>query len=96
MRVGAQGASELVVGAQSSSGATLSLYGQGSGTAAAQAREQGKLPPPEVKWAKSRVHADKGILTLHGAAATAGSGDGTAVVASCSEGEGPRRRRGAS
>ncbi|GAQ88744.1 hypothetical protein KFL_004560050 [Klebsormidium nitens] len=81
-----EGASELVVGAQSSSGATLSLYGQGSGTAAAQAREQGKLPPPEVKWAKSRVHADKGILTLHGAAATAGSGDGTAVVASCSEG----------
>jgi hypothetical protein len=85
--IGVQGASELVVGGRDSGGATLSLYGQGSGKQAEEARAQGKLPPPEVKWAKTRVHGDKGILTLHGAASSAGSGDGSVVVASCSEGD---------
>lgn len=81
-----EGASQLVVGTEDISGASLYMYGAAGGKAAADAKGQGKLPPPEIKWGKHQVHDRRSILTLAAAPASYGSGDGSIIVASCSEG----------
>lgn len=81
-----EGASQLLVAAEDISGASLYMYAAGGGKVAAEAKAQGKLPPPEIKWEKHQVHDRKNIITIASAAASYGSGDGSILVASCSEG----------
>uniref|UniRef100_A0A0D6R247 Anaphase-promoting complex subunit 4 WD40 domain-containing protein n=1 Tax=Araucaria cunninghamii TaxID=56994 RepID=A0A0D6R247_ARACU len=75
-------ASQLLVGAHNISGSSLYMYGE----TAQKPSEGSKMPLPEVKWVKERVHDKKGILTLVGTSATYGSADGSTIIASCSEG----------
>lgn len=49
-------------------------------------KTQPKLPLPEIKWERHKVHDKKAILTLFGTSATYGSADGSTIIASCSEG----------
>ncbi|XP_027362472.1 transducin beta-like protein 2 isoform X3 [Abrus precatorius] len=49
-------------------------------------KPQAKLPLPEIKWERHKVHDKKAILTLFGTSATYGSADGSTIIASCSEG----------
>lgn len=81
-----EGAAQLVVACQNISGAGLYMFGTGEGKAAALAREQGKLPLPEIKWDKQQIHGKQNILTLVNATASYGTGDNSIIVASCSEG----------
>eukprot|EP00249_Psilotum_nudum_P018856 c26990_g1_i1 orf=583-1905(-) len=81
-----EGASQLVIATQDISGASLLMYGAPGGKVVAEAKENGKLPVPEVKWEKHQVHNKKSIVTLVAATASYGSGDGSIIVASCSEG----------
>ncbi|KAG6551374.1 hypothetical protein Mapa_007020 [Marchantia paleacea] len=81
-----EGASQLVVATQDIGGAGLCMFASGGGKAAADAKQQGKLPLPEIKWEKQHVHDQRNIITLIGAPASYGSGDGSVIVASCSEG----------
>lgn len=79
-------ASQLVVGAHNISGSSLYMYAEEARKPSEEANQQSKLPLPELKWEKDRVHDKKGILTLFGTSATYGSADGSMIVASCSEG----------
>ncbi|KAL2635592.1 hypothetical protein R1flu_007071 [Riccia fluitans] len=81
-----EGASQLIVATQDIGGAGLCMFASGGGKAAADAKQQGKLPLPEIKWEMSHIHDQKNIISLVGAPASHGSGDGSVVVASCSEG----------
>lgn len=82
-----EGASQLVVSTQDIGGAGLCMFAAGNGKAAAEAKAQGKLPLPEIKWDKQHIHGKNNIITLVGAPSSYGSGDGSVVVASCSEGK---------
>lgn len=84
-----EGASQLVVATQDLSGTGLCMYASAGGKAAAVAKEQGKLPLPEIKWEQKNVHDKRGIVSLVGAPASYGSGTGGVLVASCSEGNLP-------
>ncbi|KAF6168840.1 hypothetical protein GIB67_042147 [Kingdonia uniflora] len=75
------GASSLVVAAQTLSGSSLYMY---SGTSE-DTKQQTKLPLPEIKWEHRKVHEEKAIITLVGTSASYGSADGTTIIASCSE-----------
>ncbi|XP_057827177.1 uncharacterized protein LOC131038678 [Cryptomeria japonica] len=79
-------ASQLVVGAHNISGSSLSMYGEAARKSSEDVNEHSKLPLPEVKWEKQKVHDKKGILTLVGISATYGNADGSTIIASCSEG----------
>ncbi len=79
-----EGASQLVVATQDLSGAGLCMYASAGGKVAAVAKEQGKLPLPEIKWEQKNVHSKNSIVTLVGATASQGGG---VLLASCSEGE---------
>ncbi|KAI5059344.1 hypothetical protein GOP47_0025663 [Adiantum capillus-veneris] len=81
-----EGASQLVIATENISGASLFMYAAAGGKAAADAKGQGKLPPPDIKWEKHQVHDRKNIISLAAASASYGSGDGSIVIASCSEG----------
>ncbi|KAH7425011.1 hypothetical protein KP509_11G036800 [Ceratopteris richardii] len=81
-----EGASQLVVATENISGASLFMYAAAGGKAAAEAKVQGKLPPPEIKWEKHQVHDRRNIISLASASASYGSGDGSIIIASCSEG----------
>lgn len=81
-----EGASQLVVATENISGASLFMYAAAGGKIAADAKGQGKLPPPEIKWEKHQVHDRRNIIALASASASYGSGDGSIIVASCSEG----------
>jgi WD40 repeat protein len=81
-----EGASQLVVATQDLSGTGLCMYASAGGQAAAAAKEQGKLPLPDVKWELKNVHNKKGIVSLMGAPSTYGSGNGGVLVVSSSEG----------
>ncbi|MBA0553291.1 hypothetical protein Golob_012483, partial [Gossypium lobatum] len=48
--------------------------------------QQSKLPLPQVKWEHHKIHDKQAILTLTGATASYGTGDGSTIIASCSEG----------
>lgn len=82
-----EGTSQLVVATENIAGASLFMYGTAEGKAVTDAKGQAKLPPPEVKWEKDQVHDRRNIITLSSAAAKYGTGDGSIIVASCSEGK---------
>lgn len=68
------------------SGTGLCMYSSAGGEAASAAKEQGKLAQPEIKWELKNVHGKKGIVSLVGAPAIFGNGNGGVILASCSEG----------
>lgn len=77
--------SSIVVATQALIGSSLYLYGEENSTASEQ-KQQGKLPLPCIKWENHKVHEKRAILNLSVATATYGTGDGSAIIASCSEG----------
>ncbi|KAF8413046.1 hypothetical protein HHK36_001020 [Tetracentron sinense] len=80
------GASSIVVAAQTLSGSSLYMYGEENAKTANETKQQPKLPLPEIKWAHHKVHEKKAILTLVGTTSSYGSADGSTIIASCSEG----------
>ncbi|XP_044503727.1 transducin beta-like protein 2 [Mangifera indica] len=79
-------ASSIVVATHNLSGCSLYMYGDEKTKSVNENKQQAKLPLPEVKWEHHKVHEKRAILTLCGATSTYGSGDGSAIIASCSEG----------
>ncbi|KAF3439984.1 hypothetical protein FNV43_RR18262 [Rhamnella rubrinervis] len=79
-----EGASSIVVASQTLSGCSLYLYGEGKPSN--ETKQQTKLPLPEIKWERHKVHDSRGILTLYGTTANYGTADGSTIIASCSEG----------
>ena len=78
--------SSVVVASQALSGASLHMYAEEKGKSSGGGKQQDKLPLPEIKWEHNKVHDKHGILNLFGTTASYGSADGSAVIASCSEG----------
>ncbi|GAU13173.1 hypothetical protein TSUD_179160 [Trifolium subterraneum] len=78
-------ASSIVVSSHSLSGCSLYMYGEEK-PKASEDKPQAKLPLPEIKWQHHKVHDKKAIITMFGTSATYGSADGSALIASCSEG----------
>lgn len=78
--------SSLVVASQTLSGSSLYMYSEEKAKATNEAKQQIKLPLPEIKWEHHKVHESRAILTLSGTAATYGTADGTTILVSCSEG----------
>lgn len=76
-----EGETSVVVAAQTLSGSSLYMYADVSAP-----KQQAKIPHPEIKWEHHKVHDRRSVLTLVGASATFGSGDGSTILASCSEG----------
>ncbi|XP_039139048.1 transducin beta-like protein 2 [Dioscorea cayenensis subsp. rotundata] len=76
-----EGETSVVVAAQTLSGSSLYMYADVSAP-----KQQVKIPHPEIKWEHHKVHDRSSVLTLVGASATFGSGDGSTILASCSEG----------
>ncbi|EPS67113.1 hypothetical protein M569_07661, partial [Genlisea aurea] len=73
----------IVVASQTLSGSSLFMYGEEKPKSSTG---DAKLPLPQIKWEHHKVHDKKAILTLIGSKSTYGSGDGSTIVASCSEG----------
>ena len=79
-------ASSVVVASQALAGtASLYMYGEEKPKNSDESKQQTKLPLPEMKWERHKVHDKNGILTLFGSAATYGSADGSTIIASSSE-----------
>ncbi|XP_027362466.1 transducin beta-like protein 2 isoform X2 [Abrus precatorius] len=78
-------ASSVVVASHTLSGCSLYMYGEEK-PKTSENKPQAKLPLPEIKWERHKVHDKKAILTLFGTSATYGSADGSTIIASCSEG----------
>lgn len=81
----ADDASSIVVSSHSLTGCSLYMYGEEK-PKVSEDKSQAKLPLPEIKWEHRKVHDKKAIITMFGASATYGSADGSALIASCSEG----------
>ncbi|KAG0503052.1 hypothetical protein HPP92_003124 [Vanilla planifolia] len=82
-----EGASSLVVAAQILSGSSLYMYGDVILKPAGDCnKQQAKVPAPEIKWEHHKIHGMRSVLTLVGVPATYGTGDGSVITASCSEG----------
>ncbi|KAJ6404669.1 hypothetical protein OIU85_020746 [Salix viminalis] len=79
-------ASSVVVASQTLSGSSLYMWGEEKVKAADDSKQQPKLPLPDIKWGHHKIHENRAVLTLVGTASTYGSGDGSTIVASCSEG----------
>lgn len=79
------GASSVVVAAQVLSGSSLYMYGDVT-TKPSGDGKQGKLPSPEIKWEHQKVHDQRSVLTMTAVSSTYGHGNGSTIVASCSEG----------
>ncbi|ERN13312.1 transducin beta-like protein 2 [Amborella trichopoda] len=79
-------ASSFVVAAQTISGSALYMYGEANTKTENGTKQQPKLPLPEINWEHHKVHDQRAILTLSGATASYGTGDGSMIIASCSEG----------
>ncbi|GLT51925.1 hypothetical protein SLA2020_252960 [Shorea laevis] len=79
-------ASSVVVASQTLLGCSLYMYGEEKVKASNENKQQSKLPLPEIKWQHHKAHEKRAILTLAGATASYGSGDGSSIIASCSEG----------
>ncbi|KAJ0052969.1 hypothetical protein Pint_00248 [Pistacia integerrima] len=79
-------ASSIVVATHNLSGSSLYMYGEEKTTSVNENKQQAKLPLPEIKWEHHKIHDKRAILTLYGATASYGSGDGCTIIASCSEG----------
>lgn len=73
--------SSIVVAFDTISGSSLYMYGEEK-----QKEQQAKLPLPGIKWEHHNIHEKRSVLTISGATATYGTADGSAVIASCSEG----------
>lgn len=78
-------ASSVIVATHNLSASSLYMFGEEK-PKPSDNKSQTKLPLPEIKWQHHKVHDKKAILTLYGATASYGSGDGSALVVSCSEG----------
>jgi transducin beta-like protein 2 len=83
-----EGSSSVVVAAQPLLGSSLYMYADVSAPPTAENKKQGKLSPPEIKWSHSKIHGKGSVLNLAAAHATYGSGDGSTILISCSEGTG--------
>ncbi|KAB5569099.1 hypothetical protein DKX38_002892 [Salix brachista] len=79
-------ASSVVVASQTLSGSSLYMWGEDKVKAGDDSKQQPKLPLPDIKWEHHKIHENRAVLTLVGTASTYGSGDGSTIVASCSEG----------
>ncbi|PON48381.1 Guanine nucleotide-binding protein, beta subunit [Parasponia andersonii] len=79
-------ASSVVVASQTMSGCSLYMYGEEKPKPSDGTKQQTKLPLPEIKWERHKIHDKRGVLTLSGTSATYGSADGSTIIASCSEG----------
>ncbi|GLU00479.1 hypothetical protein SLE2022_178460 [Rubroshorea leprosula] len=79
-------ASSVVVASQTLSGGNLYMYGEEKVKTSNDNKQQSKFPLPEIKWEHQKVHEKRAILTLAGTTASYGSGDGSTIIASCSEG----------
>ncbi|KAK3036019.1 hypothetical protein RJ639_030720 [Escallonia herrerae] len=79
-------ASSVVVASHGLSGSSLYLYAEEKPKSSGETKQQSKLPLPEIKWERHKVHDTRAILTLFGTTATYGSADGSTIIASCSEG----------
>ncbi|XP_057980913.1 uncharacterized protein LOC131166406 [Malania oleifera] len=79
-------ASSIVVASQTLSGSSLYMYGEEKAINASEAKQQSKLPLPEIKWELHKVHEKRAVLTLVGTTASYGTADGSTIIASCSEG----------
>lgn len=79
-------ASSVVVAAQLLSGASLYMYGDVFAKPNGENKQSAKLPLPEIKWVHQKIHDKSSVLTLVGVCATYGSGDGSTIITSCSEG----------
>lgn len=78
--------SSIVVASQMLAGSSLYMYGEEKAKALNETKQQAKLPLPELKWERHKVHEKRAILTLVGTTASYGSADGSTIFASCSEG----------
>lgn len=77
--------SSIVVASHTLSGSSLYMYGEDK-PKTSENKPQTKLPLPEIKWERHKVHDKKAILTMFGTKASYGSADGSTIIASCSEG----------
>ncbi|KAK8487053.1 hypothetical protein V6N13_016277 [Hibiscus sabdariffa] len=77
--------SSLVVASQTVTGCSLYMYEEENPKKGSDESNQQK-PPPQVKWEHHKIHDKQAILTLTGATSSYGTGDGSTIVASCSEG----------
>ncbi|TYH56761.1 hypothetical protein ES332_D08G042900v1 [Gossypium tomentosum] len=68
----ADDSSSIVVASQTVTGCSLYMYGEEN--------------PKKVKWEHHKIHDKQAILTLTRATASYGTGDGSTIIASCSEG----------
>ena len=82
----AEGSSSVVVAAQALLGSSLYMYADVSAPPTAENKQQGKLSPPEIKWSHPKIHGKESVLNVAAARATHGSGDGSTIIISCSEG----------
>ena len=81
-----EGSSSVVVAAQVLLGSSLYMYADVSAPPTAENKQQGKLSPPEIKWSHPKIHGKESVLNVAAARATHGSGDGSTIIISCSEG----------
>ncbi|KAK8630394.1 hypothetical protein V6N13_079190 [Hibiscus sabdariffa] len=77
--------SSIVVASQTVTGCSLYMYEEENPKKGSDESNQQK-PPPQVKWEHHKIHDKQAILTLTGATSSYGTGDGSTIVASCSEG----------
>ncbi|MBA0852568.1 hypothetical protein Goshw_007003, partial [Gossypium schwendimanii] len=83
----ADDSSSIVVASQTVTGCSLYMYGEENPKkGSTDSNQQSKLPLPQVKWEHHKIHDKQAILTLTGATASYGTGDGSTIIASCSEG----------
>lgn len=75
-----------VVACEALVGSSLYMYGEEKPKPPADAKQQAKLPLPEMKWQQHKVHDKRAIITLSRTSATYGNADGSTIIASCSEG----------
>ncbi|CAN1308212.1 Transducin beta-like protein 2 [Linum perenne] len=79
-------ASSVVVASHAMIGSSLYMYGEEKAKTSNDPKQQPKLPLPEIKWQHHKIHDSRAVITLVGAASTYGSGDGSTIIASSSEG----------
>lgn len=77
--------SSVIVSSQSLTGSSLYMYGEEK-PKPSEGNIQDKPPLPGIKWEHHKVHDKRSILTLDRATSSYGSGDGSSIIASCSEG----------
>ncbi|KAI4372709.1 hypothetical protein MLD38_010908 [Melastoma candidum] len=79
-------ASSVIVASQALTGSSLLMYGEEKPKASEGNKLQDKPPLPGIKWEHHKAHDKRSILTLDRAISSYGGGDGSSIIASCSEG----------